>query len=160
MYDNKHFNSEVIARLSEVKYSKNFQLPFKSCIPTHDFCLLIYVLWKYHHSKAMGSEGDGWSGSRTFCLLEEADLNVTFSCMLLSLIGIWKLCSLSLGREKVQFKLLLMILPTFFFFFSFFRMQRSKEIFKESTFVMYQLPSCIFPSVLWAQNDGINNLIF
>lgn len=59
----------------------------------------------------MGSKGDCLSGSRAFCQLEQADLNVTFSWMLLSLIGIWKLHSLSLGREEMQFKLLLMILP-------------------------------------------------
>jgi len=43
------------------------------------------------------------------------NLNVTFSWMLLSLIGIWKLHSLSLGRDKMQFKVLLMILPVFLF---------------------------------------------
>lgn len=59
------------------------------------------------------------SSSRAFCGLEEAHLNVTFSWMLLSLIGIWKLCALSLGREEMQFELLPMNLLTFFFFFVF-----------------------------------------
>lgn len=104
----------MITQFSEVKYSRNFQLPFKFCIPTCDFCLLIYIWWKYCHAEAMGSKGDCLSGSRAFCWLEEADLNVTFSWMLLSLIGVWKLHSLSLGREEMQFKLLLMILLTSF----------------------------------------------
>lgn len=94
---------------SFLKYSRNFQLPFKFCVLTRDFCLLIYVWWKYCYAEATGSKGDSLSGSRTFWRLGEADLNVTFSWMLLSLIGIWKLHSL--GREKMQFKLLLMILP-------------------------------------------------
>lgn len=109
VYVKKHFSSQVIAQFSEVKYSRNFQLPFKFCVLTRDFCLLIYVWWKYCYAEATGSKGDSLSGSRTFWRLGEADLNVTFSWMLLSLIGIWKLHSL--GREKMQFKLLLMILP-------------------------------------------------
>lgn len=50
----------------EVNYSRNFQLPFKFGIPTRDFCLLIW--WRYCHSEAVGSRGDGLSGSRAFLL--------------------------------------------------------------------------------------------
>lgn len=97
-------------------YSKNFQLrKFQFQSPVYQFMTFAYLFVSYGNT--MGSEGGGWSGIRAFSLLEEAELNVTFSCLLLSLIGIWKLCSLSLERQKVQLKLLLMILLTFFLFF-------------------------------------------